>query len=93
MGVSLHWYVEPLDTEFGLFAANYHSRSPYLGTVSSRYYANTGFARELCGNIGVALASCGAFMASGNGQTWLARCAWVPRSTRRSTPRTSACTV
>jgi len=68
-GFSLHWYVEPLDTEFGLFAANYHSRSPYLGTVSSRYYANTGFARELCGNVGVALANCGAFLASSNGQT------------------------
>ncbi|BBH45845.1 DUF1302 domain-containing protein [Pseudomonas sp. KU43P] len=68
-GMSLHGYVEVLDTEFGLFAANYHSRSPYLGTVSSRYYANTGFARQLCGNIGVPLARCGAFLASSSGQT------------------------
>lgn len=68
-GLSLHWYVEHLDTELGLFAANYHSRTPYLGTVSSRYYANGGFAGELCANVGVALANCGAFLASGNGQT------------------------
>ncbi|MDG9885868.1 DUF1302 domain-containing protein [Pseudomonas sp. GD04058] len=68
-GLSLHWYVEHLDTELGLFAANYHSRTPYLGTVSSRYYANGGFAGELCANVGVALANCGAFLASGSGQT------------------------
>ena len=68
-GVSLHWYVERLDTEFGLFMANYHSRSPYLGTVSSRFYANTGFARALCGNVGVPLSSCSAFLASSGGQT------------------------
>ncbi|WP_409487994.1 DUF1302 domain-containing protein [Pseudomonas promysalinigenes] len=68
-GSSLHAYVERLDTEFGLFWANYHSRSPYLGTVSSRYYANTGFASQLCGNVGVPLANCGAFLASSNGQT------------------------
>ena len=42
---------------------------PYVGTVSSRYYANTGFARQLCGNVGVAPANCGAFLASSNGQT------------------------
>jgi hypothetical protein len=68
-GFALHWYVQALDTEFGLFAANYHSRSPYLGTVSSRYFANTGFARDLCGNIGVPLSGCGAFLASSAGQT------------------------
>ncbi|AVD83215.1 DUF1302 domain-containing protein [Pseudomonas sp. SWI6] len=68
-GFSLHWYVEPMDTEFGLYAANYHSRSPYLGTVSSRYYANTDFARRLCGSIGVPLSNCGAFLTSSNGQT------------------------
>jgi len=67
-GVSLHWFVEPLDTEFGLFAANYHSRSPYLGTVSSRYFSNTGFARGLCASAGVGASACAGFLASSSGQ-------------------------
>ncbi|VEF11171.1 type V secretory pathway, adhesin AidA [Pseudomonas fluorescens] len=68
-GLSLRWYVTQLDAEFGAYAANYHSRSPYLGTVSSRYYSNTGFAPQLCSNLGVPSAGCGAFLASTSGQT------------------------
>ncbi|MFJ4348678.1 DUF1302 domain-containing protein [Pseudomonas sp. NPDC089401] len=68
-GMALHWYVAPLDTEFGIYAANYHSRSPYLGTVSSPYFSNTTFAPQLCANIGVAAGRCGAFLASESGQT------------------------
>ncbi|RWU17176.1 DUF1302 domain-containing protein [Pseudomonas alkylphenolica] len=33
-GLALRWYVPELhDTEFGLYAMNYHSRSPFLSTV------------------------------------------------------------
>ncbi|OPG72114.1 adhesin [Pseudomonas ogarae] len=33
-GVAVHWYAKELnDTEFGLYAINYHSRTPYLSTV------------------------------------------------------------
>ena len=68
-GLSLRWFVTPLDTEFGVYAANYHSRAPYLGTVSSRYFNNSRFAPQLCGNLGVPLSGCGAFLASSAGQT------------------------
>lgn len=35
-GVALRWFVPELnDTEFGLYAMNYHSRSPYLSLVQS----------------------------------------------------------
>lgn len=68
-GVSLHGYVAPLDTEFGVYAANYHSRSPYLGTVSSPYFNNTAFAPQLCGNLGVPSGGCGAFLGSSAGQS------------------------
>lgn len=68
-GLSLHWYVAQLDTEFGVYAANYHSRAPFLGTVSSRYFSNTDFAPQLCANLGVALSNCGAFLNSSSGQS------------------------
>jgi hypothetical protein len=68
-GLSLRWYVTQMDAEFGAYAANYHSRSPYLGTVSSQYYSNNNFAAQLCGNLGVPSAGCGAFLASNSGQT------------------------
>ncbi|WP_256670081.1 DUF1302 domain-containing protein [Pseudomonas sp. L-22-4S-12] len=37
-GLSLRWFAAELDTEFGAYAANYHSRLPYMGTINSPYY-------------------------------------------------------
>jgi len=68
-GLSLRWYVALLDAEFGVYAANYHSRSPYLGTVSSPYFSNNAFAPQLCSNLGVPSAGCGAFLTSSSGQS------------------------
>ncbi|MDD0841442.1 DUF1302 domain-containing protein [Pseudomonas sp. Gutcm_11s] len=46
-GVSLRWFAAELDTEFGAYVANYHSRLPYMGTISSPYYRNTVFGNAL----------------------------------------------
>lgn len=68
-GLSLRWYVSAVDTEFGAYAANYHSRTPYMGTVSSPYFNNTAFAPQLCAKLGIGAAGCGAFVASAAGQS------------------------
>ncbi|WMY86591.1 DUF1302 domain-containing protein [Pseudomonas shirazica] len=68
-GVSLRWYVAALDTEFGAYAANYHSRTPYLGTVSSPYFDNSRFAPQLCANLGIGPAGCAGFLGSAAGQS------------------------
>lgn len=46
-GVSLRWFATELDTEFGAYVANYHSRLPYMGTISSPYYNSTVFGNAL----------------------------------------------
>jgi hypothetical protein len=46
-GLSLRWFAAELDTEFGAYLANYHSRLPYLGTISSPYYNSPVFANAL----------------------------------------------
>lgn len=46
-GVSLRWFAAELDTEFGAYVANYHSRLPYMGTLSSPYYNSTIFGNAL----------------------------------------------
>jgi len=48
-GLSLRWFATELDTEFGAFAANYHSRLPYMGTISSPYYNSPVFGNALDG--------------------------------------------
>lgn len=48
-GLSLRWFAAELDTEFGAFVANYHSRLPYMGTISSPYYNSTVFGPTLNG--------------------------------------------
>lgn len=40
-GLAMRWFVEPLDTEFGAYFANYHSRMPYSSLINSPY-ANGG---------------------------------------------------
>ncbi|WP_308117439.1 DUF1302 domain-containing protein [Pseudomonas tohonis] len=68
-GLSLRWFAAALDTEFGAYLANYHSRLPYMGTFSSPYFTNTAFAPQLCANLGVPLANCAALLAGNTGQT------------------------
>lgn len=63
-GFSMRWLVPALDTEFGAYIANYHSRLPYLGTISSPYLSNTDFAPQLCANLGVPSAACGGWLNS-----------------------------
>ncbi|MFI8611050.1 DUF1302 domain-containing protein [Pseudomonas sp. NPDC077649] len=46
-GLSLRWFAAELDTEFGAYLANYHSRLPYLGTISSPYYNSPVFGNAL----------------------------------------------
>lgn len=68
-GTALHWFVPELDTEFGAYFANYHSRLPYAGSISSPYTTNTNFAPAMCGSLGVPLANCGAFLNSASGRS------------------------
>ncbi|WP_421684390.1 DUF1302 domain-containing protein [Stutzerimonas urumqiensis] len=68
-GLSLRWFVPMLDTEFGAYVANYHSRLPYVGTVSSPYFDNTAFAPALCGNLGLSGAACSGFLGSASGRS------------------------
>ncbi len=46
-GVSLRWFAAELDTEFGAYVANYHSRLPYMGTISSPFYNSAVFGNAL----------------------------------------------
>ncbi|WP_371367946.1 DUF1302 domain-containing protein [Pseudomonas sp. QL9] len=68
-GLSMHWFVPALDTEFGAYAAVYHSRLPYTGSISSPYLTNTSFAGPLCGNLGLSGAACRGLLASSAGKT------------------------
>ncbi|PCC98164.1 DUF1302 domain-containing protein [Halopseudomonas pelagia] len=36
-GLAMRWFFEPLDTEFGAYFANYHSRMPYSSVINSPY--------------------------------------------------------
>lgn len=66
-GLALHWFSAALDTEFGAYAANYHSRQPYISSISSPNIANLDFAPQLCSNVGIPSAGCSGFLASGAG--------------------------
>ena len=68
-GLSLHWFVDALDTEFGAYMANYHSRLPYSGSISSPYMTNAGFAPALCANLGIPAASCLPLLSSSAGRS------------------------
>lgn len=68
-GVAIRWFVNPLDTEFGAYFANYHSRMPYSSVINSPYMTNTNFAGQLCANLGLDGAACSTFLGSGNGRT------------------------
>lgn len=68
-GTALRWFVPELDTEFAAYFANFHSRLPYAGSISSPYTTNTNFAPAMCGSLGIPLAGCGAFLSSASGRS------------------------
>ncbi|WP_285961787.1 DUF1302 domain-containing protein [Pseudomonas tohonis] len=68
-GLALRWFVPQLDSEFAAYFINYHSRQPYIAATASPHIADFGFAPALCGNLGIPLAGCNAFLGSATGQT------------------------
>lgn len=68
-GVALRWFAPELDSEFGAYFMNYHSRQAYFSATSGPHTADTGFAQDLCGNLGIGPAGCGGFLASETGQS------------------------
>ena len=40
-GVAMHYNFDPLDTEFGAYFMNYHSRTPTVGTITNNSNATT----------------------------------------------------
>jgi hypothetical protein len=52
-GLALRWFAPALDTEFGAYTLNYHSRQPYVNAVSSPHIADLSFVPQLCANLGV----------------------------------------
>jgi len=67
-GAALRWFAPELDSEFGAYFLNYHSRQPYISAVTSPHVTDVGFAPQLCGNLGVPLAGCKHFLGSATGQ-------------------------
>lgn len=67
-GLALRWYAAELDSEFGAYAVNYHSRQPYVSSITSPNTTNVGFGPQLCANLGIPTAGCPTFLASANGQ-------------------------
>lgn len=67
-GVALHWFSSALDTEFGAYAANYHSRQPYVSSISSPNTTNLAFAPQLCSNLGITAGGCAGFLSSAAGR-------------------------
>ncbi|WP_137820576.1 DUF1302 domain-containing protein [Pseudomonas sp. 2FG] len=52
-GTALRWFVPSLDTEFGAYFLNYHSRQPYVNSISSPNVADLSFVPQLCANLGI----------------------------------------
>jgi hypothetical protein len=67
-GLALRWFSTPLDTEFGFYAVNYHSRQPYISSISSPNIADLGFGPQLCNNLGIPGPGCGGFLNSPQGR-------------------------
>lgn len=68
-GLALRWLSPELDSEFGAYFINYHSRQPYVSSITGPNTVDFGFAPQLCSNIGVPLLGCPGFMASAAGQS------------------------
>lgn len=67
-GAALRWYSTPLDTEFGGYFINYHSRNPYFSMVSGPNVADLDFTSGVCASLGIPAGACGAVVASPTGQ-------------------------
>ncbi|ERH48578.1 hypothetical protein O203_17185 [Ectopseudomonas chengduensis] len=52
-GLALRWFVPSIDAEFGAYALNYHSRQPYVNSMSSPNIADSNFIPQLCANLGI----------------------------------------
>lgn len=52
-GLSLHWVVPDLATDFRTYYMNYHSRQPYINTIGGPHVTDQGFLPQLCANIGI----------------------------------------
>ena len=63
-GLAVRWFAPALETEFGGYVMNYHSRQGYLGYIRSPHVADLGFAPQLCSNLGIPLAGCDGLFAS-----------------------------
>ena len=68
-GLALRWFKPDWDSEFGAYFINYHSRQPYISSVTSPHAADNGFAPALCGNLGVPSSACSSLMATSAGQS------------------------
>lgn len=62
-GTAVHWIEQNTETDIGAYFINYHSRLAYVSTITGPHTADLGFAADLCGNIGMPLASCAAVLA------------------------------
>lgn len=68
-GTALRWFAPELDSEFGAYFINYHSRMPYISAVSSPHMADLGFASDVCGNLGINNAAfCNGLLGTTQGQ-------------------------
>ncbi|WP_342246488.1 DUF1302 domain-containing protein [Pseudomonas sp. OTU5201] len=52
-GAALRWFVPSLDTEFGAYFLNYHSRQPYVSSIASPNVADLSSVPQLCANVGI----------------------------------------
>lgn len=71
-GVAFRWFSARLDTEFGAYAANYHSRQAYVSSISSPNLTNLAFAPQLCSNLGIPAPGCNGFLSSAAGRQLVA---------------------
>ncbi|MEX6502560.1 DUF1302 domain-containing protein [Pseudomonas zhanjiangensis] len=53
-GTALRWFVPELDSEFGAYFINYHSRQPSINLIASPHIADLSFVPQLCANLGIA---------------------------------------
>lgn len=68
-GAALRWYSTPLDTEFGAYFMNYHSRTPYYSVMAGPNVADLDFAPSVCANLGIPAAACGGLIGTDLGQS------------------------
>lgn len=68
-GAAIRWFSTELNSEFAGYFINYHSRQPYLSSITGPNTVDLGFAPQLCNNIGIPALGCAGFMSSEAGQS------------------------